>query len=43
MEDQSRRLKAAIRETLLAGDRVTPDVGGSGTTGSMADAIIERL
>jgi isocitrate dehydrogenase (NAD+) len=43
MEDQSRRLRGAIRETLLAGDRVTPDVGGSGTTGSMADAIIERL
>jgi isocitrate dehydrogenase (NAD+) len=36
-------LRTAIRATLAAGDRVTPDVGGSGTTQSMADAIIERL
>jgi isocitrate dehydrogenase (NAD+) len=37
------RLRAAIRATLAAGDRVTPDLGGSGTTQSFADAIIERL
>jgi isocitrate dehydrogenase (NAD+) len=43
MEDHARRLRAAIRDTLEAGDRVTPDVGGDGTTQSMADAIIERL
>ena len=43
MEDKARRLRAAIRETLAAADRVTPDVGGDGTTESMADAIIERL
>ena len=39
----ARRLRAAIRATLAAGDRVTPDLGGSGTTQSFADAIIERL
>jgi isocitrate dehydrogenase (NAD+) len=37
------RLRAAIRATLAAGDRVTPDLGGSGTTQSFADAIISRL
>jgi len=43
LENESRRLKAAIRKTLAAGDRVTPDVGGNGTTGSMTEAILERL
>ncbi len=43
MEDRANRLRAAIRETVAAGDRVTPDLGGSGTTGSITDAIIERL
>jgi isocitrate dehydrogenase (NAD+) len=39
----AKRLRAAIRATLAAGDRVTPDLGGSGTTQSFADAIISRL
>lgn len=43
MDDRARRLRTAIRETLKAGDRVTPDVGGTGSTGSMTDAIIDRL
>ena len=43
MDDKARRLREAIRETLEARDRVTPDVGGQGSTASMADAIIERL
>jgi isocitrate dehydrogenase (NAD+) len=43
MEDRARRLRAAITATLAARDRVTPDVGGSGTTQTMADAITERL
>ncbi len=43
MEGRARQLRSAIRETLLSGDRVTPDVGGNGSTQSMADAIIERL
>ncbi|MDX1555728.1 MAG: isocitrate dehydrogenase [Xanthomonadales bacterium] len=43
MEDRAARLRLAIRETIAAGDRVTPDLGGSGNTESITDAIIERL
>jgi isocitrate dehydrogenase (NAD+) len=43
MEGRARQLRTAIRATLKTGDRVTPDVGGRGTTGSMTDAIIEHL
>lgn len=43
MEERARTLRNAIRDTLADRDRVTPDVGGSGTTESMADAIIDRL
>jgi isocitrate dehydrogenase (NAD+) len=40
---QAQRLRSAIRATLAARDRVTPDLGGSGTTETFADALIERL
>jgi isocitrate dehydrogenase (NAD+) len=43
MDDRARKLRAAIRATIVAGDRVTPDLGGHGDTVSIADAIIERL
>ena len=43
MEDQAQRLRTAIRATLAAKDRVTPDLGGSGTTDSFADALVERV
>jgi isocitrate dehydrogenase (NAD+) len=43
MEEGADRLRRAIRETVAAGDRVTPDLGGSGQTESFTDAIIERL
>ncbi len=43
MEDHARRLRAAIRATLAAKDRVTPDLGGAGTTDSFADSLIERV
>jgi len=43
MHDRTVRLQAAIRETIGAADRTTPDLGGSGNTDSFADAIIERL
>jgi isocitrate dehydrogenase (NAD+) len=33
----------AIRATLAAKDRVTPDLGGNGSTDSFADALIERV
>lgn len=42
-QGDARRLRQAIREVISAGDRVTPDLGGTGTTSSLADAIIERL
>jgi len=37
------RLRRAIRDTLEARDRTTPDLGGQGTTAGFADAIISRL
>ncbi|WP_395682554.1 isocitrate dehydrogenase [Dokdonella sp.] len=40
---EAARLRAAIRATLEARDRTTPDLGGSGTTQTFADAIISRL
>lgn len=43
MEAKAKAVRGAIRDTLEARDRTTPDVGGTGTTESMADAIVERL
>ncbi len=43
MTDKANRLRNAIRETVVASDRVTPDLGGDGSTQSIADAIYERL
>ncbi len=43
MPIKSIQLKKAIRETMAAKDRVTPDLGGTGNTQSFADAIISRL
>jgi len=40
---QALRLRTAIRATVTAKDRTTPDLGGSGTTETFADAIIEHL
>ncbi len=41
--DKSQALRAAIVATLQARDSVTPDLGGSGSTGSFARAIASRL
>lgn len=41
--ESATRLRRAIHDTLEARDRTTPDLGGSGTTASFADAIISRL
>ncbi len=41
--DKANRLRAAIRATLAARDRVTPDLGGNGRTETFVDAIIGRL
>jgi len=43
MIEQGTRLRGAIRGTLAAHDRVTPDLGGSGTTQTFADALVERV
>ncbi len=37
------RLRAAIVDAVGSGDRVTPDLGGSGQTETFTDAIIERI
>jgi isocitrate dehydrogenase (NAD+) len=42
-EEQARRLRSAIAATIAAQDRLTPDLGGRGTTRTFADAIIERI
>ena len=43
MDERARKLRAAIRATIVAGDRLTPDLGGHGNTLTIADAIIDRL
>ena len=43
MHDRAEKLRKAIRDTIGAGDRVTPDLGGTGNTVSITDAIVERL
>ena len=43
MVEEARRVRVAIRETVTLRDRVTPDLGGNGTTETFADAMIERL
>src|SRR5690606_11533944 len=42
MEDKARQIRSAIRATLAAQDRLTPDMGGTGTTSTFTDALIER-
>jgi len=41
--ERAQQLRAAIRDAIGAGDRTTPDLGGSGSTVSFANAIIERV
>ena len=43
MDDRARKLRAAIRATIVAGDRTTPDLGGHGDIVSMADAVNDRI
>lgn len=40
---QSEQLRQAIRDVIGSADRTTPDLGGSGTTASLGQAIVERL
>ena len=39
----AQQLRQAIAEVIAAGDRTTPDLGGTGRTDTFAQAIIERL
>jgi isocitrate dehydrogenase (NAD+) len=41
--EAAQRVRQAIRETMAARDDTTPDLGGSGTTATFADAIVSRL
>lgn len=41
--EEARRLRAAIVATMAAKDTLTPDLGGSGTTMSFANAIASRI
>ncbi len=43
MIEKAAKLRLAIRDTMAAKDRVTRDLGGDGTTESIADAIISRF
>jgi isocitrate dehydrogenase (NAD+) len=43
LHGRAERLQAAVRSVIADGDRTTPDLGGSGSTESFADAIIERV
>ena len=43
MVEKATRIRDAIRATLEAHDRVTPDLGGNGTTQTFADALVERV
>ena len=40
--DEAQRLRKAIVDTMQARDHVTPDLGGTGTTQSFAQAIAAR-
>ncbi|HEX8274640.1 MAG TPA: isocitrate/isopropylmalate family dehydrogenase [Longimicrobiaceae bacterium] len=43
MHDQAARIQTALETTIREGDNTTPDLGGTGTTDTFADAIIRRL
>lgn len=43
LAEPAERLRKAIREAIRTGDRLTPDLGGSGTTETFGEALCERL
>ncbi|MBB4634381.1 isocitrate/isopropylmalate dehydrogenase family protein [Longimicrobium terrae] len=43
MRDEGARIRKAFTATVLEKDSLTPDLGGTGTTSSIADAVIRRL
>jgi isocitrate dehydrogenase (NAD+) len=40
---EASRVRAAVRDALEKRDRTTPDLGGTGTTATFADALVERV
>ena len=43
MRDEAARIKRALEGAVQEGDTLTPDLGGTGTTDTFADALIRRL
>jgi len=43
MNETGRRITAALEATIREQDTLTPDLGGTGTTSTFADAVIRRL
>lgn len=43
MTPRANRLRQALRDTIAAHDRVTKDLGGTGTTDDFTQAVIEKL
>jgi len=43
MRDEAARIRKAVYATILEEDSLTPDLNGTGTTDTFADAIIRRL
>ncbi|PID35721.1 MAG: isocitrate dehydrogenase [Rhodobacterales bacterium] len=43
LTDKAKALRAAITDVVQTGDRVTPDLGGTGSTTSITEAILSRL
>ena len=43
LDEEAKRVRAAIRETIIEKDRVTPDLGGHSSTAQFAAAIVERV
>jgi isocitrate dehydrogenase (NAD+) len=43
MREPAERVRTALFAAVLEGDTVTPDLGGSGSTSTFADALVRRL
>ncbi len=43
MRDEAGRIRRSLDETIRENDDLTPDLGGTGTTDTFADALIRRL
>ena len=43
MADEAARVQGAVNAVIESSDRLTPDLGGTGSTAALADALVERL